>query len=191
MINNYVYITSFNTNCFQFLINKYLIKYQDMNENTYIQEKILNKFRGKPTSVDVIEVPNITYNDIDKLWLYFASNSKEYKKKYGELEIDWSTHKLAYYKHIYDSNDIFELVFNKYLTILEDKLLLFYTIKESHFFCKYKTVQKIDESLITNDNKDISLYWNLDLVVDSLQSNLKDIFEASNINTDFMLLVIF
>ena len=67
-----------------------------MNENTYIQEKILIKFREKPTSVDVIEVPNISYNDIDKLWLYFASNSTEYTKRYGKLEIDWSKHKLAY-----------------------------------------------------------------------------------------------
>ena len=162
-----------------------------MNKNTYIQEKILNKFSTNPTSVDVITVPNITYNDIDNLWLYFASNSKEYKKKYGDVDLDWTTYKLFYYKQIYENNKILENVFNRYLTILEDQLLLFYSIKELHFFCKYKIVPKINTSLMPTNNKNISLYWNLNIVVNSLQTDLKKLFDESNINNDYMLLIIY
>ena len=71
-----------------------------MNENLYIQEKIIHKMNNNPSGVEVIEVLNITYNDIDNLWLYFASNSEPYKNKYGDIELEWNQSKRNYYQQI-------------------------------------------------------------------------------------------
>ena len=109
----------------------------------------------------------------------------------------------------YEKYDIFDKLYNTHATSNIDNLLLFYNKREGYFFCKYKTINKINESIIlkyqesiskyqenlsTSDlnlDPNIDLFWSIELKVDNLLNDFNTIFEKTDIDPNSTLVLNF
>ena len=171
-----------------------------MNENSLIQNKILDLLKQPPKSIGIVENKNLSYKDIYNLWCYFRLHNKKYKELYGQLDIDWSDNDEKYYKELYSKNKIFNKVFTNHLNSDENNLLLFYNLSENFFYCKFKTINKISSDLYEkykdnisklNLQKDISMFWTVELKVPDLQNDFNEIYKSADIDINNILLVTF
>ena len=171
-----------------------------MNENSLIQNKILDLLNKPPKSIGVIDNNNINYKDIYNLWCYYRLHSKEYQDLYGEIDVDWSDEKESYYSNLFTEYNIFNEIFKKHLESEENTLLLFYNLNENFFYCKFKSFNKISQDILEkykdnidklNIQEDISMFWTIELKVPDLQEEFNEIYKAANIDINNILLVTF
>ena len=182
-----------------------------MNNNSIIKEKIIIKLQENPKGIAVLDIPDISYEDLSNVWNYFRNTDEKYIEKYGKYILDWDVNKKIYYKRMFNKHEIFHKLFSEHVESTTDNLVLFYNKTEDSFFCKYKTVNTINESIIdkykesidkykdnlSNFNTEseldpnISLFWSIQLVVSNLQEDFNVIYEKGEIDEESTLVVIF
>ena len=73
--------------------------------------------------------------------------------------------------------------------------MLFYSPNNEHFFCKYKSINKIDTSILKNTSltidENVSLFWSIDLIIENLKDDFNTIYEQSNLDKSNIIVIIF
>jgi len=171
-----------------------------MNENNVIQDKILNILHNPPVTVGVLEMTTLSYTDIYHIWNYFRLNNQDYLNKYGITETDWTDEQHEYYRDIFNNNNIFNKIFTDHIKSDKDHLLLFYSMEQGFFYCKFKSINNINPDIIDkfketadklNIDTDISLFWNVDLHVKELKKDFDTIYAKAKIDKRHILLIQF
>jgi len=171
-----------------------------MNENIIVQKKILKILNNPPKSVGVLEMTKLEYSDIYNIWNYFRLTNKDYVKKFGVTEINWSNDEYEHYKEIFNNNTIFDKIFTEHIDSNEDHLLLFYSMERGFFYCKFKSISNINPNILDkfketadklNIDTNISLFWNVDLHVKELKKDFDSIYNKAKIDKKHLLLIQF
>ena len=164
-------------------------------ENNLIMHKIKYMLANNPVSVSLTDGIDISYDDINNIWEYYKLTSEKYIKKHSTSQNQLTFMEFLNAKTIFDENDIFSKTFDFYLEQESDYLLLFYKKGEEKFNCLYKTFNQIDEKILKNINKeiekDISLFWKIEIKMKNLQTDFDELFTKLNLNNNSILIVSF
>ena len=164
-------------------------------ENSLIMHKIKSMLANNPVSVSLTDGIEISYNDINNIWEYYKLTSEKYIKKHSTSQNQLTFMEFLNAKTIFEENDIFSKTFDFYLDQESDYLLLFYKKGEEKFNCLYKTFNQIDEKILKNINKeiekDISLFWKIEIKMNNLKTDFDDLFAKLNLNNNAVLIVSF
>lgn len=164
-------------------------------ENSLIMHKIKSMLANNPVSVSLTDGIEISYDDINNIWEYYKLTSEKYIKKHSTSQNQLTFMEFLNAKTIFEENDIFSKTFDFYLDQESDYLLLFYKKGEEKFNCLYKTFNQIDEKILKNINKeiekDISLFWKIEIKMNNLKTDFDDLFAKLNLNNNAVLIVSF
>lgn len=157
--------------------------------------KIKSMLANNPVSVSLTDGIEISYDDINNIWEYYKLTSEKYIKKHSTSQNQLTFMEFLNAKTIFEENDIFSKTFDFYLDQESDYLLLFYKKGEEKFNCLYKTFNQIDEKILKNINKeiekDISLFWKIEIKMNNLKTDFDDLFAKLNLNNNAVLIVSF
>ena len=160
-----------------------------------IMHKIKSMLANNPVSVSLTDGIEISYDDINNIWEYYKLTSEKYIKKHSTSQNQLTFMEFLNAKTIFEENDIFSKTFDFYLDQESDYLLLFYKKGEEKFNCLYKTFNQIDEKILKNINKeiekDISLFWKIEIKMNNLKTDFDDLFAKLNLNNNAVLIVSF
>jgi len=164
-------------------------------ENNLIMHKIKSMLANNPVSVSLTDGIDISYDDINNIWEYYKLTSEKYIKKHSTSQNQLTFMEFLNAKKIFDENNIFLKTFDFYLDQESDYLLLFYKKGEEKFNCLYKTFNQIDEKILKNINKeiekDISLFWKIEIKMSNLQDDFDELYSKLNLDNNSILIVSF
>ena len=157
--------------------------------------KIKSMLANNPVSVSLTDGIEISYDEINDIWEYYKLTSEKYIKKHSTSQNQLTFMEFLNAKTIFDENNIFSKTFDFYLDQESDYLLLFYKKGEEKFNCLYKTYNQIDEKILKNINKeiekDISLFWKIQIKMSNLQDDFDELYSKLNLDNNSILIVSF
>ena len=157
--------------------------------------KIKSMLANNPVSVSLTNGIDISYDEINDIWEYYKLTSEKYIKKHSTSQNQLTFMEFLNAKTIFDENDIFSKTFDFYLDQESDYLLLFYKKGEEKFNCLYKIFNQIDEKILKNINKeiekDISLFWKIQIKMSNLQDDFDELYSKLNLDNNSILIVSF
>lgn len=175
--------------------------------NNQIQDKILSLLRNQPKNIKVIKITdennNLTYSKIDDIWYYYRLTDENYYKNNDPIIQTISDNDMNDIKNIYDKYpDLKDLLTEHVLDTVEN-VILFYSQSENHFYCKFKSINEMDQSIFEKYKENltestlkslqhkVSFYWTIKLIVSNLQRDFNELYKKANLNSTDILAVIF
>ena len=157
--------------------------------------KIKSMLANNPVSVSLTDGIDISYDEINDIWEYYKLTSEKYIKKHTTSQNQLTFMEFLNAKTLFDENAIFSKTFDFYLDQESDYLLLFYKKGEEKFNCLFKTFNQIDEKILKNINKeiekDISLFWKIQIKMSNLQEDFDELYSKLNLDNNSILIVSF
>ena len=175
--------------------------------NSQIQDKILSLLRSQPKNVIVIKVTddntNLTYNELDDIWYYYRLTDENYYDNNDPITQTISDDDMNDIKNIYEKYPELKDIFTTHVLNSVENIILFYSPLENHFYCKFKSINEIDQSIFDKYKENIneltsnllqskiSFYWTIKLVVQNLQQDFNELYDKADLNKNDILAVFF
>jgi len=175
--------------------------------NSQIQDKILSLLRSQPKNVIVIKVTddntNLTYNELDDIWYYYRLTDENYYDNNDSITQTISDDDMNDIKNIYEKYPELKDIFTTHVLNSVENIILFYSPLDNHFYCKFKSINEIDQSIFDKYKENIneltsnsfqskiSFYWTIKLVVENLQEDFNELYDKADLNKNDILAVSF
>lgn len=175
--------------------------------NSQIQDKILSLLRSQPKNVTVIKMvdddTNLSYVDFDDIWYYYRLTDENYYNNNDPITQTISDENMNDIKNIYEKYPELKEIFTTHVLNSVENVILFYSPLENHFYCKFKSINEIDQTIFDKYKENIneltsnllqskiSFYWTIKLIVQNLQQDFNDLYDKADLNKNDLLAVIF
>jgi len=175
--------------------------------NSQIQDKILSLLRSHPKNVTVIKMidddTNLSYIELDDIWYYYRLTDENYYNNNEPIKQTMSDDNINDINKIYIKYPELKEIFTSHVLNSVENVILFYSPLENHFYCKFKSINEIDQTIfdkykenineLSNNSfqSKISFYWTIKLVVENLQEDFNDLYEKADLNKNDLLAVSF